>query len=623
MPLLKKVSKIIPYPAGEVRRGRLTAMPETARAGMGAIPHEAGVAFRVWVPHAEHVSVVGSFNGWDKSKHPLTRENSDGYWYADIPDAKIGDEYRFALQTPWGEFVRIDPCAREVTNSIGNAVVYDPHFDWGEKYHKTPPWNEWVIYELHVGTFNDENPNDAHPAQFDSIVRRFDHLKKLGVNCLQLMPVAEFAGDRSWGYNPAHIFAVESAYGGPKKFKEFIRAAHQNDFAVILDVVYNHFGPSDLDLWRFDGWSENDGGGIFFYQDWRKDTPWGATRPDYGRPEVRQFIRDNALMWIEDYHIDALRMDMTLYIRSVHADGEPNLPEGWSLLQWINGELREKHPNTLTIAEDLQHNDWMTKPVSEGGAGYGSQWDDRFVHPIREAVIAASDEQRSMANVADAITHRFNGDAFQRVIYSESHDEVANGKARVVHEIAPGDPKNWFAQKRSTLAAALVFTAPGIPMLFQGQEFLEGEWFRDTVPVDWDKQEEFCGIVRLYRDLISLRLNKAGRTRGLCGQHVQMIRVDDANKMIAFRRWMDGGAGDDVVVVANFDHNIREKFEIGFPAAGTWKLQFNSDWKGYSSIFKNYPSVDVTAQPGEYDSLPAHGAVNIGSYSVLVFSQVG
>jgi 1,4-alpha-glucan branching enzyme len=623
MPLLKKVSKTIPYPAGEVLRGRRCAAPETARAGMGAIPHEAGVAFRVWAPHAQHVSVVGTFNGWDKSKHPLTSENSDGYWYTDVPDAKIGDEYRFAMQTPWGELVRIDPYAREVTSSVGNGVVYDPHFDWGEKYHKTPPWNEWVIYELHVGTFNDENPNDDRPAQFDSIVRRFDHLKKLGVNCLQLMPVAEFAGDRSWGYNPANIFAVESAYGGPKKFKEFIRSAHQNGFAVILDVVYNHFGPSDLDMWRFDGWSENDGGGIFFYQDWRKETPWGATRPDYGRPEVRQFIRDNALMWIEDYHIDALRMDMTLYIRSVHADGEPNLPEGWTLLQWINGELREKHPNTLTIAEDLQHNDWMTKPVNEGGAGYGSQWDDRFVHPIREAVITASDEQRSMGSVADAIMHRFNGDAFQRVIYSESHDEVANGKARVVSEIAPGDPKNWFAQKRSTLAAALVFTAPGIPMLFQGQEFLEGEWFRDTVPVDWDKQEEFCGIVRLYRDLISLRLNKAGRTRGLCGQHVQLIRVDDANKMIAFRRWMDGGPGDEVVVVANFDHNIREKFEIGFPAVGTWKLQFNSDWKGYSSIFKNYPSADVITQPGEYDGLPAHGAVNIGSYSVLAFSQVG
>jgi 1,4-alpha-glucan branching enzyme len=622
MQLMKLLSTVLPYPRSEVRHGRQSAFAPTARAGMGAIPHESGVAFRVWAPHAETVSVVGTFNNWDKAKHALARENADGYWYADVPGAKVGAEYRFILKTASGELSRIDPYAREVTNSVGNGVVHDPTFDWGEEFHKTPPWNEWVIYELHVGTFNDEKPDDPMPAQFDSIARRFDHLKKLGVNCIQVMPVAEFAGDRSWGYNPAHIFAVESAYGGPRKFKEFVRAAHQNGFAVVLDVVYNHFGPSDLDLWRFDGWSENDGGGIYFYQDWRKETPWGSTRPDYGRPEVRQFIRDNALMWVEDYHIDALRMDMTLYIRSVHADGQPNLPDGWSLIQWINGEIREKHPNTLTIAEDLQHNDWITKSVGEGGAGYGTQWDDQFVHPIREAVIAPSDESRSMEKVARAITHRYNGDAFQRVIYSESHDEVANGKARVPQEINPSDPTGWFAQKRSTLAAALVFTAPGIPMLFQGQEFLEGEWFRDTVPVDWDKQEEFRGIVRLYRDLIYLRLNKGGQTRGLMGQHVQMIRVDDANNVIAFRRWMDGGPGDDVVVVANFERNPRNNFEIGFPAAGAWKLQLNSDWKGYSSIFESFPSGDVTAQPGEYDGLPAHGPVNIGPYSVLVFSQM-
>jgi 1,4-alpha-glucan branching enzyme len=589
---------------------------------MGAIPHDKGVAFRVWAPHATAVAVTGGFNAWDAKKHAMTRENDEGYWYADVPGAKIGDEYRFVLTTAAGELSRIDPYAREVTNSVGNGVVHDPHFDWGEEYYKTPPWNEWVVYELHVGTFNDENPNDDRPAQFDSIVRRFDHLKRLGVNCLQIMPVGEFAGDRSWGYNPAHIFAVESAYGGPKKFKEFVRAAHRNGFAVILDVVYNHFGPSDLDLWRFDGWSENEGGGVYFYQDWRKQTPWGDTRPDYGRPEVRQFIRDNALMWVEDYHVDGLRMDMTLYIRSVRADGEPNLPDGWALMQWINGELREKHPNTLTVAEDLQHNDWMTKPVGEGGAGYGSQWDDRFVHPVREAVVVARDDQRSMQSVAQAVAHRYNDDAFQRVIYSESHDEVANGRARVVHEIAPDDPTNWFAQKRSTLAAALIFTSPGIPMLFQGQEFLEGGWFRDTVPVDWDRREEFCGIVRLYRDLIHLRLNRGGNTRGLTGQHVQLIRVDDANNVLAFRRWRDGGPGDDVVMVANFHRDRRENFTIGFPATGAWKLHLNSDWTGYSSAFGGYPSGDVTAEPGEYDGLPAHASVNIGPYSVLVFSQI-
>ena len=617
--LISKLSNLRPYPFAEIVRGRKSA--EAVHPGMGAIPHDKGVAFRVWAPNADAVSVIGTFNNWDATKHALARENAEGYWYADVPAAKVGDGYKFALKTPAGGLSKIDPYAREVTNSVGHGVVYDPAFDWGEQFHKTPPWNEWVIYELHVGTFNDPDPQNDKPATFRDVVRRFDHLKKLGVNCLQVMPVAEFAGDRSWGYNPAHMFAVESAYGGPKAFKEFVREAHRAGFAVILDVVYNHFGPSDLDLWRFDGWSLNDGGGIYFYEDWRKDTPWGATRPDYGRPEVRQFIRDNALMWVEDYHVDGLRMDMTLYIRSVRADGEPNLPEGWTLLQWINGEIREKHPNTLTIAEDLQHNDWITKPVGDGGAGYGSQWDDQFVHPIREAVIAAEDEHRSMAAVAGALTNRYNEDAFQRIIYSESHDEVANGKARVVHEIAPNDPNNWFAQKRSTLAAAMVFTAPGIPMLFQGQEFLEGGWFRDTVPVDWDNRAEFQGIVRLYRDLIHLRLNRGGHTRGLAGQHIQIIRADEANKVIAFRRWMEGGPGDEVVVVANFHRDRRDGFVIGFPAGGAWKLLLNSDWKGYSALFGDYPSADVTAQPGDYDGLPNHAAVNIGPYSVLVYAR--
>ncbi len=127
----------------------------------------------------------------------------------------------------------------------------------------------------------------------------------------------EFAGDRSWGYNPAHPFAIESTYGGPAGFQRFVKAAHQKGIAVLVDVVYNHFGPSDLSLWQFDGWSENGMGGIYFYQDWRANTPWGDTRPDYGRREVRQYIRDNALMWLEDYRCDGLRFDATAYIRNV------------------------------------------------------------------------------------------------------------------------------------------------------------------------------------------------------------------------------------------------------------------------------------------------------------------
>ncbi|QDU21253.1 1,4-alpha-glucan branching enzyme GlgB [Urbifossiella limnaea] len=611
----------IPYPkaAGKAGRG---AYRSEAHAGMGAIPHAGGVAFRVWAPHAEAVSVVGTFNDFKPGTHPLSRENDEGYWYCDVPGAKVGAEYRFHLKTPAGELSRIDPYAREVTNSVGNGVVYDPRaFDWGDDHFPTPNWNELVIYELHVGTFNDTNPENDTPATFRDVIHRFDHLRRLGINCIQVMPVAEFPGDRSWGYNPAHVFAVESAYGGPNAFKEFVREAHRNGFAVILDVVYNHFGPGDLHLWRFDGWGEGDGGGIYFYQDWRSETPWGHTRPDYGRGEVRQFIRDNALMWLDEFRIDGLRMDMTLYIRSVRADGEPNLPDGWSLIQWINREVSEKFPGKITIAEDLQDNEWMTKKPDEGGAGYSAQWDARFVHPVREAIITPDDANRSMHALRDALELKYNNDAFQRVVYTESHDEVANGKARVPQEIDGGDPTGYWAQKRSTLGAALVFTAPGIPMLFQGQEFLEGEWFRDTVPVDWDKRDEFRGLVRLYRDLIRLRLNRAQQSKGLTGQHIHVSHVHDDMNMLAFRRWADGGPGDDVMIVANFHREPREGYTVGFPAAGTWKLLLNSDWAGYSELFTGYASADVVAEPGEYDGQPAHGTFGIGPYSVLIYGR--
>jgi 1,4-alpha-glucan branching enzyme len=236
-------------------------------------------------------------------------------------------------------------------------------------------------------------------------------------------------------------------------------------------------------------------------------------------------------------------------------------------------------------------------------------------------VVAAEDEQRSLAAIRDAICYRYNDDAFDRVIYSESHDEVANGKSRVPQEISPNDPKGWHARKRSTLAAAMVFTAPGIPMLFQGQEFLEGEWFRDTVPLDWDQRDEFHGIVRLYRDLIRLRLNRDGFTRGLCGQFTQVFHLNEESSVIAFHRWDRGGPADDVVVVASFSHEPRDGYVIGFPAAGSWKLRFNSDWQGYSDDFQGHPSTDVVAEPGDFDGFPFRAALSIGSYSVLIFSQ--
>ena len=593
----------------------------TPQPGMGAVPTDHGVTFRVWAPNATSVNVAGDFNDWSDTAAPLESEEN-GYWSAHVPAAEVGQEYRYMIRHADELLSRIDPYARQVTSSIGNGVIYDPHaFDWGADAFTIPPWNELVLYELYVGTFN--AVQDGMPGTLASAADKLSYLQDLGINAIELMPMMEFPGDFSWGYNPSQPFAVESAYGGPDALKAFVKAAHEHGIAVIIDVVYNHFGPSDLDLWRFDGWSQDDGGGIYFYNDDRSETPWGATRPDYGRDAVRQYVRDNALMWLEEYRADGLRWDAVSYIKNVNGSDDPakDLPDGWTLMQWVNDEIDRRSPGKISIAEDLKNNAWVAKRVSDGGAGFDTQWDAGFVHPARSVVTPPDDASRDLGALKAAILHRYDGDAFQRVIYTESHDEVANGRARVPEEIWPGHVENWFSRKRSTLGAALTLTSPGIPMLFQGQELLEDRWFHDRDPIDWERANAVDGILAMYRDLIALRRNQAGSTRGLCGQNVDVFHVDDEGKVLAFRRWDEGGPNDTVVVVVNLSNDAREGHVIGFPRGGLWHVRFNSDSRHYGDDFANHSTPDVTVVETSVDGLPCSAAVTVGPYTVVLFSQ--
>lgn len=589
--------------------------------GMGATCHPEGVYYRVWAPHAESVSVIGSFNDWNASANPLQSEEN-GMWGALVENSKEGDEYKYLLKTPAGELLRNDPYALKVTNSAGNSVVYNHgSFDWQDTGFQLPGWHEVVIYELHVGTFNVKE--EGQVGTFYTAIERIPYLKDMGFNAVELMPCSEFPGSRSWGYNPANPFAIESDYGGPDGLKAFVKAAHEAGIAVILDVVYNHFGPSDLDLWQFDGWQENGGGGIYFYNDWRSETPWGNTRPDYGRAEVRQYIHDNAMMWLRDYRIDGLRMDMVPYIRNVKANGNPgdDIPEGMSLMQWINKDIRESCGNCITIAEDMHSLDFITNSVENGGLGYGSQWDAEFVHSVRDAIITPHDQDRNMDSVVAAITNRYNSDSFQRIIYTESHDEVANGQARVAEEIADGDVNNWYSKKRAALGVALVLTSPGIPMIFQGQPLLEDKWFSDSDPIDWSRLEKFSGFATLHRDIIHIRRNWFGVTKGLQGQNVGIIRQDNEKKVIVMHRWDEGGPKDSVVVVFNFSTETFSDYKVGFPRAGKWHLRFNSDNENYDADFSNLGVFDIETMEGEMDGCGQFGSLQIPPYSALIFSQ--
>ena len=593
---------------------------------MGTILYDGGAAFqRLGTVRFEclcgrNLSMPGA-----PQRIPLPSEGN-GYWSVDVPGVNIGDEYQFVITNGTQPLIwHKNPYASEVVSSSGNAIVHDPNFDWTGDNFTMPPWNELVIYEMHVASF--DNAPGSGPGTFVEIIPQLPYLKDLGINAIEIMPVAEFSGDYSWGYNPSQPFAVESLLGGPQGLFQFVKAAHAQGIAVILDVVYNHFGNNDLDLWIFDGWTDaNHNGGIYIYDNFRAQTlNWGANRADYGRGEVRQYLRDNALFWLNKYRLDGLRFDSVVNIRNRNGnnnDPANDLPDGWSLLQWINNEIQASQPWKITIAEDLQNNEWITKDTDAGGTGFGSQWEAAFVHPIRQAIITPNDSDRDMGSVRDALYHSYNGNATQRVIYTESHDEDSNGQSRVPEEIWPGNAGSWFSRKRSTLGAALVFTAPGIPMIFQGQEFLEDGYFHlDNVPLDWTKLTIYAGIHLLYRDLIRLRRNWFNQTAGLRGQNLNVHHVNDSDKLIAFHRWANGGPGDDVVIVANFANRGFDSYSLGFPRAGLWRVRFNSDWNGYSSDYGNQLGYDTVAGGDSQDGMSFQANVGIGPYSVLILSQ--
>jgi 1,4-alpha-glucan branching enzyme len=585
---------------------------------MGALVLDEGVFFRVWAPHAKAVLVSGTFNGWSRRKHELQKEPG-GHWGGFVPGARVGDEYRFRIRTARGSTLwRCDPYARRVTRAGGNAVVTSRAFGWTDGGFRMPSWNELVLYELHIGTFHRRwhEPKGT----FSSAIELLPHLQRLGVNAVEIMPPFEHPGTRSWGYNPVHPYAIESSYGGPEEFKFFVNEAHRHGIAVLLDVVYNHWGPMNLDLRWFDGWGYRKHGGIYFYPDRRRHTPWGDTRPDYRREEVRWYIRDNVLQWLEEFHVDGLRFDATAYIRNVHGNdhGSGDLPEGWSLLRWLNDEIRARQPWKLTIAEDLRGNPLVTRPTDAGGLGFGAQADPEFVHPVRRVLTAARDEDRHLGDLVHALLHGFDGAAFRRVIYTESHDEVANGRARVPHEIAPGRPDDWYALKRATLGAAFLLTAPGIPMLFQGQELGLDGWFSDETPVDWSGLAKRPGIVQLYRDLIALRRNRGGTSAGLSGPGTQVLHRNDAAKVLAYHRFHTGGRGDSVVVVTNWSAQYRRGYRLGLPFAGRWRVAFNSDSRGYHPHFGNGGPAEVWAESVSYDGQPAAGVLDLPSYTALV-----
>jgi 1,4-alpha-glucan branching enzyme len=463
-----------------------------------------------------------------------------------------------------------------------------------------------------MGTF----PPNSSPSRFVAATNQLDYLKNLGINAVEVMPIAEFGNSgSSWGYDPAQLFAVDnSQYGGPDGFKTFVQACHARGIAVLLDIVHSHYGPNLLDMWDFDGWSGTNsvgGGGIYFYESDvnLQITPWGDTRPNFSSNQVGDFIQGNFAMWLSEYHVDGFRWDAASTI--LNANDGSYIPAAGNLVSGINDLIHGSYAGKISIAEDVYNS-----------FGFDSAWDTSLPYAVTPVLTNSVDGDRNMTTIANAVQYnvRYGGTAgFSRVTFLESHDVVGdlNGGVRLVTAIDPGTPNSYWARKRSTLGAAIMLTAPGVPMIFQGQEMLENNPFDSATNVDWSKTNSYGDIVRFYRDLISARRNLYGFTPGLEGDQCAMLQVDNVNKLVAFDRWSSANTNRNAVVVGNFANATVNNYTLSFPSAGTWYVQLNSDSTNYSADYGNVGSSVVVAS-----GKPATGHVTIGPYSALILSQI-
>lgn len=588
-----------------------------------------GTLFRVFAPNAASVGIVGDFNNWNLAAPIAMTEGNESIWFVTIPDAEPYQKYKYLINGNQA-WLRKDPVSLRVENSgegaasiIENLGAYQwsaNEANWESGAH-LPGVSEMVIYELHLKSFmfrNDGVPYQ-HGQLFNlAVEHKLDYLKELGINAISLMPVNEFPGDTSWGYNPAFWFAIEESYGTPQDFQYFVDECHKRGIAVIVDVVYNHAGPTDIiHYWDFDGGTVGPlgGNGNWFYTDLRAKTPWGDTEPNWGSGYVRARLVEAARMFITDYHCDGLRVDSTVTIRRDADDGfdwnGPSNADGWSWLQYLNNELRwRKGGRVAMIAEDIANEQWITRNTDDqGGAGFVSQWSPS---PIAAVATQISDENRDMNEVARAIGHTqgVNYGLHELVKYYSSHDTVdaRNGHYRLPNRI--GDPFQQITKSRTKLSFGTIIMSPGVPMIFMGDEFYAiGQWDDDPGhALDWSQLENDRNFWEFSRAAIRIkRTHPAMHTNNL-----EMPVIDHGRKMVAFKRW--DGNGDTLMIVQNW-RNTEQSVPVFFGGGedGTWHEILNSDAAAFGGQNKgNGGSVQVSGGVGN---------VNCGPYSFVVLSK--
>ncbi len=569
-------------------------------------PHEevSGTSFSVWAPHAQAVRVVGDFNSWDGTQHVMRRLDDNGVWELFIPGLRPGTTYKFELLTAAGEWVkRADPMARYTQVPPDTAsVVGQSWFEWGDgawmdRRAATDPHNSPMsVYELHIGSWR---PGLGYRDLADQLI---EYVHELGFTHVEFLPVAEHPYGPSWGYQVTGYYAPTSRFGHPDDFRYLIDRLHQAGVGVILDWVPAHFPKDEWALARFDGEP------LYEHSDPRvgEHPDWGTLIFNFGQSQVRNFLVANALYWLEEFHIDGLRVDAVasmLYLDYSRKQGEwlPNKDggrenlEAISFLQEVNATTYKRNPGIVMIAEESTSFAGVTRPSDGGGLGFGIKWNMGWMH---DALQYIHENPMWRSHHHNDITFSFMYAFSENFLLPISHDEVVHGKGSLLAKM-PGDQWQKLANVRAFLS--YMWAHPGKQLLFMGSEFGQPSEWSEQRGLDWWilEQPAHQGLHHLVRQLNRVyRAQPALWEQDNTEKGFELLASDPENNVVAFLRW--SVAGEALACVFNFGGNPVGPYRIGLPYAGTWSEIVNSDAEEYGgSGVGNFGAVRATDVPWE------------------------
>jgi 1,4-alpha-glucan branching enzyme len=557
---------------------------------LGTVEGVEGAQFAVWAPNAARVSVVGDFNGWDRERHPLRQRADSGIWEAFVPGVGPGARYKYHLVSSLGGYAvdKADPFAfhAEVPSHTA-SIVWSLDYHWADE--------EWMrsrggrsaleapmaIYEVHLGSWRrDGSAADRLLGYRELAPLLADYVHEMGFTHVELLPLMEHPFYGSWGYQTTGYFAPSSRYGTPQDLMYLIDHLHQRGIGVILDWVPSHFPTDEHGLGFFDGTH------LFEHGDPRQGIhpDWDSFIFNYGRHEVRSFLLSSALYWLDEYHVDGLRVDAVasmLYLDYSRKEGDwiPNRHggrenlEAIDFLRRLNKEVYQAHPDVQTVAEESTSWPMVSRPTHLGGLGFGMKWDMGWMHDTLQYMSHDPIHRKFHHN---ELTFRTIYAFHENFVLPLSHDEVVHGKGSLLGKM-PGDEWQKFANLRVLLG--YMYTQPGKKLLFMGGELGQRkEWSHDS-DLEWHllEQKEHKGLQRWVRDLNTLYRGEPALHQLDCeASGFEWIDCNDAERStLAYLR--RGRATQDVVVVFNFTPVPRENFRVGVPHPGHWREILNSD----------------------------------------------